>query len=95
VTALIIGSVGFIGLSGASLAFGWVGENSVLIWASIVASVASAVCLALAYNRSRAAAQAPPAVPPVEPVRVRPAVRPAGDESSRALFGPDSGMDPE
>jgi hypothetical protein len=93
VTALIIGSVAFIGLSGASLAFGWLGENSVLIWASIAASVASAICLALAYYRSRAAAQAPPPAPPAEPVRVRPAVRPAGDEA--ALFGPESGMDPK
>jgi hypothetical protein len=96
VTGLIAGSIAFIALSGVALAFGWLGESSPLIWTSIVASVASGVCLALAYQRSRAAAaKVPPPPPAVEPVRVRPAARPAGDDTSPSLFGPDSGLDPD
>lgn len=94
-TGLIAGSIAFIGLSALSLAFGWIGARSELIWLSIAASVGSAVCLALAYYRSRAAARglAPPPGP--EPVRVRPAPAPGADDTSPALFGPDSRMGPD
>lgn len=48
---------------GASIALviGWIGEDESLIWASIVASVAAGVMLALAYGRSRADAARRPA----------------------------------
>lgn len=94
-TALIAGSMALIGLSAAALGWGWVGARSELIWGSIAASVGSAVCLALAFYRSRAAARAPVPAPRPEPVRVRPAPRTGGDETSPALFGPDSGVGPE
>jgi hypothetical protein len=94
VTALIAGSIVFIGLSATSLGFGWLGARAELIWVSIAASGASAVCLALAYYRSRTVARRAGEVRPPEPVRVRPAPRTTttGDETSPALFGPDSGM---
>jgi hypothetical protein len=95
VTALIAGSIVLIGLSAGALALGWIGSSTELIWVSIGASVGSAVCLALAYYRSRTAARAPAVVPSPEIVRVRPAPRPTGDETSPALFEPDSGMGSE
>ncbi|MFP5297467.1 MAG: hypothetical protein ACLGHL_00575 [Actinomycetota bacterium] len=52
-TALIAGSLVLIVASAVVLVFGWIGANESLIWASIAASVAAAVCLALAYAKSR------------------------------------------
>lgn len=52
-TALIGGSILLIVASAAVLIFGWIGANENLIWGSIAASVAAAVCLALAYAKSR------------------------------------------
>jgi hypothetical protein len=53
VTYLIGASILLILASAVSLVMGWVGANENLIWFSILASVVSAVCLALAYFRSR------------------------------------------
>jgi hypothetical protein len=94
VTALIASSVLLIALSAAALTFGWIDENGALIWLSIAASVASGICLALAYYRSRAAAAAPPPpAPDPETVRVRPATEvPAPPPTD--LFDADSGMSP-
>lgn len=94
-TALIAGSIAFIAISAVSLGFGWLGARSELIWVSIAASAASAVCLTLAYYRSRAAARGTGPIPGHDPVRVRPGPRPPGDEAQSALFGPDSRMGPE
>lgn len=52
-TYLIGASILLILASAVSLVMGWVGANENLIWFSILASVVSAVCLALAYFRSR------------------------------------------
>ena len=52
-TGLIAGAILLIVLSAATLIFGWVGSNETLIWISIAGSVGSAVCLALAYYRSK------------------------------------------
>jgi hypothetical protein len=94
VTALIASSVLLIALSAVALTFGWIGENGALIWLSIAASVASGICLALAYYRSRAAAAAPPPpAPDPETVRVRP-VSEAPSPPPTDLFDADSGMTP-
>ena len=63
-TALIGGSMLLIALAAVSLVIGWIGADPPLIWASILASVVSAVLLALGYYRSRGeiAAQARPIV---------------------------------
>jgi hypothetical protein len=53
VTYLIGASILLILASAVSLVMGWVGANENLIWFSILASVVSAVRLALAYFRSR------------------------------------------
>ena len=52
-TGLIAGAILLIVLSAVTLIFGWIGSNETLIWASIAGSVGSAVCLALAYYRSK------------------------------------------
>jgi hypothetical protein len=94
VTALIASSILLIAASAAALTFGWIDENGALIWLSIAASVASGICLALAYYRSRAVATAPP--PPTadpETVRVRPATE-APSPPPTDLFDADSGMTP-
>jgi hypothetical protein len=52
-TYLIAGSILLILASAVSLGLGWVGANETLIWVSILASVGAAVCLALAYYRSK------------------------------------------
>jgi hypothetical protein len=92
VTALIASSILLIAVSAGALTFGWIGENGALIWLSIAASVASGICLALAYYRSRAAVAAPP--PPSrdpETVRVRPATE-APAPPPTDLFDAESGM---
>ena len=55
-TYLILGSIVCIAASAAFLIFGWVGANETLIYLSIAASIGAAVCLALAYSKSRGAA---------------------------------------
>lgn len=55
-TYLILGSIGLIVVSAIALVAGWIGSNESLIWISVGASVGAAVCLALAYYRSRTAA---------------------------------------
>ena len=55
-TYLIIGSIVAIAASAAFLIFGWVGANEILIYLSIAASIGAAVCLALAFSRSRSTA---------------------------------------
>lgn len=93
-TALIASSVLLIAVSAATLTFGWIDESGALIWLSIAASVASGICLALAYYRSRAAAAAPPPpTPDPETVRVRPATE-APSPPPTDLFDADSGMTP-
>jgi hypothetical protein len=92
VTALIASSILLIGVSAAALTLGWIDENGALIWLSIAASVASGICLALAYYRSRTVAAAPPP-PASDPETVR--VRPATDAPSPPpadLFDAESGM---
>lgn len=61
-TTLIAVSIALIVGSAAVLVFGWIGANESLIWGSIAASVAAAVCLALAYAKARtpAARRNPP-----------------------------------
>lgn len=61
-TVLIGGSVLLIAASAIALVFGWAGASEPLILTSIVASVASAVMLALAYYRSRSEATTTPGV---------------------------------
>jgi hypothetical protein len=56
-TALIGGSVLLIIVASVSLVMGWAGTNEPLIYTSITSSVASFVCLALAYYRSKAEAR--------------------------------------
>jgi hypothetical protein len=52
-TILVGASVLLIAGSAIALVFGWVSANESLIWTSIVASVAAAIALALAFMRSR------------------------------------------
>lgn len=92
-TALIASSMGLIAVSATALVLGWLMESAGLIWGSIAASVASGVCLALAYSRSRAAALAPASHPDPDRVLVQPAAPPSEDTESFALFEEGSGMD--
>jgi hypothetical protein len=95
VTWLIAGSILGIVASAVSLGFGWLNGSAALVWISIAFSVASAICLALAYYRSRAEAASPPVIDPPERVRVRPAKDAAGSATAEmALFDEDSGMSP-
>ena len=89
-TALIAASILLIAASAATLAFGWLTATASLVWVSIACSVSSAVTLALAYNRSRAAAVAPPVADPPDRVLLRPSGGRTTEEIS--LFDPDSGM---
>ena len=52
-TALIGGSVLLIAGAALALVFGWIGADTGLIWVSILASVLSAILLALGYYRSK------------------------------------------
>lgn len=52
-TGLIFASIGLIVASAIALVTGWISSNESLIWVSVIASVGAAICLALAYNRSR------------------------------------------
>ncbi len=52
-TALIGGSVLLIAAAAVALVFGWIGADTNLIWVSILASVLSAILLALGYYRSK------------------------------------------
>ncbi|MFN2593565.1 MAG: hypothetical protein ABR579_01595 [Actinomycetota bacterium] len=52
-TVLVGASMLLIGVSAIFLVFGWVGASQPLIWASIAATVTSAVTLTLAFLRSR------------------------------------------
>ncbi len=52
-TGLIAASMLLITVAAAALVFGWANANELLIWVSIASSVAAAICLALAYARSR------------------------------------------
>jgi Zn-dependent protease with chaperone function len=56
-TALIGGSVLLIVIASVTLVLGWAGTNEPLIYTSITSSVASFVCLALAYYRSKSEAR--------------------------------------
>ena len=67
-TYLIIGSIVAIATSAAFLIFGWLGANEILIYLSIAASIGAAVCLALAFSRSRSANQSLAAPSNDEPV---------------------------
>lgn len=62
-TALIAGSILLIVASAVALVLGWVGSNETLVWTSVIASVGAAVCLALAYYRSRTRPVRPNAPP--------------------------------
>lgn len=55
-TALVGSSLALLPLSALALVLGWAGASEVLIWASIAASSASFVLLAVAYARSRTGA---------------------------------------
>ncbi len=67
-TYLIAGSIMLILVSAVTLVLGWIGANESLIWGSIFASVGAAVCLALAYYRSKHPGGSP-AAPPSEDSR--------------------------
>jgi hypothetical protein len=56
-TALIGGSILLIIVASVSLVMGWASTNEPLIYTSITSSVASFVCLALAYYRSKGEAR--------------------------------------
>ena len=58
-TGLITASIVLIVASAGTLAFGWFDQNEQLIWVSIALSVGAAVCLALAYHRSKREAAEP------------------------------------
>jgi hypothetical protein len=93
VTWLIAGSVVFIAASATALVLGWLGANETFVWLSIFSSVGSAVCLALAYYRSRAEAASPhTTIEHPERVRVRPAQQAGNETAEMALFDEDSGM---
>jgi hypothetical protein len=95
VTWLIAGSILGIVASAVALGFGWMNGSAVFVWTSILFSVVSAVCLALAYYRSKAEAASPPVIDPPDRVRVRPADRTSGPATAEmALFDEDSGMSP-
>jgi hypothetical protein len=92
---LIAGSILGIVASAIALGFGWMNGSAVFVWTSILFSVISAVCLALAYYRSKAEAASPPVIDPPDRVRVRPADRTSGPATAEmALFDEDSGMSP-
>lgn len=74
-TGLIAGAIALIVGSAVALVFGWVGSNEALIWTSIAGSVGSAVCLSLAYYRSKQETSRP---------RRRAAPRPAATEPAPA-----------
>ena len=94
-TWLIAGSILGIVASAIALGFGWMNGSAVFVWTSILFSVISAVCLALAYYRSKAEAASPPVIDPPDRVRVRPADRTSGPATAEmALFDEDSGMSP-
>jgi hypothetical protein len=95
VTGLIAGSIVLIAVSTASLAYGWIEASSALIWVSIAASVGCAICLALAYYRSRAEASSPSVIEDPARVRVRPAHGGGPATEEIALFDPESGMESE
>ena len=65
-TALVGASVFLIAGSAIALLFGWITADESLIWTSIAASVAGAVCLALAYHRARTEVGAARAAGPAE-----------------------------
>ena len=52
-TQLIAASLGLIVVSSIALVFGWGMVSSALIWLSVLSSAGAAICLALAYYRSR------------------------------------------
>jgi hypothetical protein len=94
-TWLIAGSILGIVASAIALGFGWMNGSALFVWTSILFSVISAVCLALAYYRSKAEAASPPVIDPPDRVRVRPADRTSGPATAEmALFDEDSGMSP-
>jgi len=82
-TGLIAGAILLIVGSAVALIFGWIGSNETLIWASIGGSVGAAICLALAYGRSKletsrprrrpAALATPTPAHPAEPEEAPPA----------------------
>lgn len=83
-TYLISGSILLILASAGTLAWGWIGRNEQMIWASIVLSAGAAVCLALAYYRSKSEATRP------APAGRSPAlgVEPAGEPAAESGAGP-------
>jgi hypothetical protein len=66
-TGLIAGAILLIVGSAVALIFGWIGSNETLIWTSIAGSVGAAVCLALAYYRSKQETSRPRRRRPPEP----------------------------
>lgn len=89
-TALIGGSLLFIVGAAIALVIGWIGEDESLIWASIVASVAAGVMLALAYARSRAdAARRPPPARPAAAPPPRQRAEPAPTQETAAVGSAD------
>jgi len=50
---LMGGALGLIVVSALAILFGWANANQALIYVSIASSAGVAVCLALAYSRSR------------------------------------------
>ncbi|MGH2786739.1 MAG: hypothetical protein ACRDJV_02365 [Actinomycetota bacterium] len=53
-TTLLGGSLLLIVLAATSIVLGWANSQALLIYVSIAASAGVAICLAVAYNRSRA-----------------------------------------
>ena len=91
-TALIGGSLLLIVGASIALVIGWIGEDESLIWASIIASVAAGVMLALAYGRSKAdAARRPPPARRAAPAPQREtrATEPEPTQQTAAVTGDD------
>jgi hypothetical protein len=100
-TALIGGSVLLIVVASVTLIMGWAGANEPLIYTSITSSVASFVCLALAYYRSKsearkvvAAAEAAEGVAPAETIDEEPPDDALIDATGEHELVPASEADP-
>lgn len=98
-TGLIAGAILLIVASAVTLIFGWIGSNETLIWTSIAGSVGAAICLALAYYRSKQETSRPRrrtrppdagTSPAAEPVP-EPASAPSASQDTQAIDAVDAG----
>ena len=86
-TGLIAGAILLIVASAAALIFGWIGSNETLIWISIAGSVGAAVCLALAYYRSKQETSRPRRGPRPDTTKTPPATATTGAATAAAATG--------